>query len=76
MADIKQIMDDIYVSMSNNNENMDAYIETLKAALKESGEKSVEADATRLYQNNRQGRKLMQSYFKKRGVTVTFGTAE
>ena len=27
-------------------------------------------DATKLAQNNRQGRKLMQSYFKKRGVAV------
>jgi hypothetical protein len=29
-------------------------------------------DPSRLAINNRQGRKTMQAYFKKRGVTVTF----
>jgi hypothetical protein len=37
------------------------------------GAKEAVFDPAKLAQNNRQGRKMMQSYFKKRGVTVTFG---
>ena len=33
---------------------------------------SVSFEPGKLAQNNRQGRKLMQSYFRKRGVEVTF----
>jgi hypothetical protein len=29
-------------------------------------------DPTRLVQNNRAGRKLMQAYFRQRGVSVSF----
>jgi hypothetical protein len=29
-------------------------------------------EPSKLAQNNRQGRKLMQAYFRKRGVTVSF----
>ncbi|MEI9902976.1 MAG: hypothetical protein WDN06_02585 [Asticcacaulis sp.] len=36
------------------------------------GAKVLTVAPSRLAQNNRQGRKIMQSYFKKRGVTVEF----
>lgn len=65
-------MEEIYHSLHNDNENLDAHIATLKKALAEEGKSSVEVDPTRISQPNRQGRKMMQSYFKKRGVTVTF----
>lgn len=67
-----QILEQIYTSLHNDNDNIDAHIAELKSALKAAGEKSVVVDPTRLMQNNRQGRKIMQTYFRKRGVTVTF----
>ena len=59
-------------SLKNNNDGIDAHIDALKEALKASGKKDVEVNPARLAQNNRSGRKMMQSYFKKRGVNVTF----
>ncbi len=67
-----KIMEDIYASLENNNEDIDTHIDNLKEALKAEGKKDVTVDPKRLAQNNRQGRKMMQSYFKKRGVTVEF----
>ncbi len=69
---VKQALEAIYASLANNNEGIDKAIETLKAALAEKGEKVALVDKTRLAQNDRQGRRMMQSYFKKRGVTVEF----
>lgn len=69
---LEQALENIYTSLHNDNENIDAHISDLKTLLKEKGEKSVTVDAARLVQNNRQGRKMMQSYFKKRGVVVEF----
>lgn len=68
----EQALEAVYISLQNDNENIDAHIEQLKAALAECGQKSVEVDSNRLVQNNRPGRKMMQSYFRKRGVVVTF----
>lgn len=62
----------IYQSLANNNEDIDIHIAALKAALKAAGEKEAAFDPARLAQNNRAGRKMMQSYFKKRGVNVVF----
>ena len=73
---VKDALESIYQSLMNNNDNIDAHIATLKEALAASGEKEVEVDTSRLAQNNRQGRKMMQSYFKKRGVSVTFAGKE
>jgi hypothetical protein len=65
-----QALENVYASLMNDNEDIDTHIAALKNAL--GAEKSVIVDPARLPQNNRQGRKMMQSYFKKRGVTVTF----
>jgi hypothetical protein len=62
----------IYASLQADNEDLDAHIATLKAALAREGLKEAVFDPARLAQGNRAGRKLMQSYFRKRGVTVTF----
>jgi hypothetical protein len=62
----------IYASLNNNNEGLDGHIASLKALMKAQNMASVEVDATKLPQPNRQGRKLMQSYFKKRGVALSF----
>jgi len=69
---IEQALEKIYAALQNNNEDIDAHIQHLKTALSAGGQASVAVESARLVQNNRQGRKLMQSYFKKRGVIVTF----
>jgi hypothetical protein len=65
-------LEQVHVALNDNNAGLDASIATLKAALAAKGEKQVEMDKTRLPQNNRQGRKMLQTYFKKRGVVVVF----
>ena len=75
-ARLNDAIENIYASLSDNNRDLDARINELKASLAESGQKEVTFQPDRLFQNDRQGRKLMQSYFKKRGVTVTFASQE
>ncbi len=65
-------IENIYTSIGNDNEDIDFHIANLKAALQAAGQKEVEIQSERLVQNNRAGRKMMQSYFKKRGVKVVF----
>ncbi len=72
MTTIPQALESIYSSLSNDNDNLDTHIATLKSALAEQGTNTVEVDTAQLAQQNRQGRKYMQSYFKQRGVLVTF----
>lgn len=69
---LEQSLENVYMSLQRDNEDIDIHIRNLKSAMSEQGLTSVAVDCTRLVQNNRQGRKLMQSYFKKRGVIVTF----
>ncbi|WP_374623796.1 hypothetical protein [Devosia sp.] len=69
---LSQAIDNIYASLKANNADIDVHIAALKAALARDGVKEAVFDPARLAQNNRQGRKTMQAYFKKRGVAVTF----
>lgn len=69
---VKQAWDAVYQSLNANNEGIDAAIVNLKAAIEASGAKVAVAEKSRLAQNDRPGRRMMQSYFKKRGVTVEF----
>ncbi|MEZ0224549.1 MAG: hypothetical protein ACAH83_08350 [Alphaproteobacteria bacterium] len=69
---VEEALEGVYASLQNDNEGIDVQIATLKAALAGSGKKAVEIDTSRLAQNNRAGRKMMQSYFRKRGVEVVF----
>ncbi|MGH1403959.1 MAG: hypothetical protein ACRBDL_06925 [Alphaproteobacteria bacterium] len=62
----------IYDSLHNDNQDLDEHITALKQVMKENKQKEAIFDSTRLVQNNREGRKRMQSYFKKRGIKVTF----
>lgn len=64
----------VYQSMIDDNEDIDLHIANLKKALAAAGEKEAVFEPARLAQNNRQGRKHMQSYFKKRGVKVVFAS--
>jgi hypothetical protein len=69
---IDATLEQIYLSLERNNEGLDAHIAALKTQLAAQGINTVEVDTKRLVQGNRQGRRLMQTYFKKRGVIVTF----
>lgn len=69
---VAEAIDSVYASLQANNAEIDAHIATLKAALAREGMKEAVFDPTRLAQNNRAGRKLMQAYFRQRGVTVKF----
>lgn len=64
----------IYESLNNDNDEIDTHIRNLKDAMQANGEKEASFDPAKLSQNNRAGRKMMQSYFKKRGVKVIFDT--
>lgn len=69
---VEQALENVYTSLHNDNDDIDTHIQNLKEALAAKGAMIVEVDPERLAHNNRQGRKMMESYFKKRGVTVTF----
>ena len=65
----------IYESLQADNADIDAHIATLKAALTRAGLKEAVFEPNRLVQNNRSGRKLMQAYFRQRGVAVKFSAS-
>jgi hypothetical protein len=56
--------------LHNDNEDIDLRIAELKKAL--GPQKTVIVEPARLKQNTRQGRRMMQSYFKRHGVIVEF----
>ena len=64
--------EDIYASLKANNADIDEHITELKAAMAREGVKEATFDPSKLAQNNRQGRKMMQAYFRQRGVSVGF----
>jgi hypothetical protein len=72
---VADAIDGIYASLQANNADIDAHIATLKAAMARAGLKEAVFDPARLAQNNRSGRKLLQAYFRQRGVKVTFAGA-
>ena len=74
MSDItvSEAIDAVYASIKNDNEDIDLHIAALKAALGREGAKEAVFETAKLAQPNRQGRKLMQAYFKKKGVAVSF----
>lgn len=69
---IEQALENIYTSLLNDNADINTHIGHLKTAMAAQGQKTVMVESKRLAQNNRQGRKTMQSYFKKCGVDITF----
>jgi hypothetical protein len=69
---VAEATETIYASLRADNADIDAHIATLKAALTREGMKQAVFDPTRLAQNNRSGRKLMQAYFRQHGVSVRF----
>ena len=71
---MNEAIEAIYTSLENDNEDIDLHIANLKAAMNEEGAKEAVFKNDRLAQNNRQGRKVMQAYFRKRGIKVVFDT--
>ena len=69
---LTQAIDNIYESIKNDNEDLDTPSAALKAAMAREGVKQAVFEPSKLVQPNRQGRKIMQSYFRKKGVTVSF----
>lgn len=69
---LAQAIDNIYASIKADNEDLDIHIAALKAAMAREGAREAVFETGKLAQPNRQGRKLMQAYFKKKGVSVSF----
>ena len=69
---LEQAIENIYTSLNNENQDLDTHIAALKSVLAATAQKEVTVVPARLPQNNRQGRKMMQTYFRKRGVAVNF----
>ena len=69
---LNQAIDNIYESIKNDNEDLDTHIAALKAAMAREGVKQAVFEPGKLAQSNRQGRKIMQSYFRQKGVAVSF----
>ena len=74
MADLtlNEAIENIYASLKANNADIDEHITGLKAAMAREGVKEATFDPGKLAQNNRQGRKMMQAYFRQRGVSIGF----
>ena len=75
-ATVAEATDGIYASLQANNADINAHIATLKEALAREGSTEAVFDPNKLAQNNRSGRKLMQAYFRQRGVRVKFAEAQ
>lgn len=69
---LQQAIDNIYVSINNDNEDLDRHVTALKAAMAKEGVKEAVFEPAKLAQSNRQGRKIMQSFFRKKGITIGF----
>jgi len=65
-------IENVYASIKADNADLDEHIAALKAAMAREGRREAIFDPGKLAQNNRQGRKLMQAYFRQRGVAVKF----
>lgn len=69
---VSQAIEAICASIKNDNDELDARIADLKAAMAREGASEATFETGKLAQPNRQGRKLMQAYFKKKGIAIGF----
>lgn len=69
---VEDAINEIYASLKAGNAELDERIAALKAAMTREGVREAVFEPGKLAQNNRQGRKVMQAYFKKKGVAVSF----
>ena len=75
-SELHQTLEAIYSSLQNDNDGLDEHIAALKEIMHAQNVPSAEIDTSRIPQPNRQGRKLMQSYFKQRGVAIHFADTQ
>lgn len=69
---VEEAINCIYESLQADNAGIDLHITTLRAALARAELKEAVFDPAKLVQNNRSGRKLMQAYFRQRGIVVKY----
>jgi hypothetical protein len=69
---VSEAVEAIYASLRNDNEELDTHIAALKGAMTREGVKQATFETAKLVQPNRQGRKTMQSYFRRKGIDVAF----
>jgi hypothetical protein len=69
---VSEAIEAIYASIRNDNKELDAHIDVLKRAMAREGIEKATFETSKLVQPNRQGRKLMESYFRKKGVPIGF----
>ena len=62
----------LYTSLRNDNEDIDLHIAALKSAMAREGKTEAVFETAKLAQPNRQGRKLLQAYLRKKGVAASF----
>lgn len=62
----------IYTSLQADNADLDLHIAALKSAMTREGAKEAVFETSKLAQPNRQGRKLLVAYFRKKGIAVSF----
>lgn len=65
-------IENIYASIRADNADLDQHIAALKAVMAREGKAEAVFEPGKLAQNNRQGRKLMQAYFRQKGVKISF----
>lgn len=71
---LDQAIDNIYASIRADNAELEEHIKALKAVMARDGVKEAVFEPGKLAQNNRQGRKLMQAYFRQKGVKIGFAS--
>ena len=74
MSDItlSEAIENIYASLKADNKDLLEHIAALKVAMAREGAKEAIFDPSKLAQNNRQGRKLMQAFFRQKGIKIDF----
>ncbi len=73
---IEQALEQVYTSLNNDNEAIDECIATLRKEMQQEKATEVEIESVKLPVPNREGRNMLKSYFKKRGVKVKFKLPE
>jgi hypothetical protein len=69
---VAEAIEAIYASIKDDNRDLDIHMATLKVAMAREGAKEAVFEPSKLALNNRQGRKLMQAYFRQKGITIGF----
>ena len=70
---LEQATEGLYTALNSDElSEIDTALIALRSELDKVNEKSIEIEPTRLPNNTRQGRRMLQSYSAKRGIKVTF----